>query len=137
MDPAKDRRHYQPQSWSKTNEQAGDPFCCQKAKILTIEDQKMFYHYSNVLNQEFSASRPNQKWVTDVTYIHTRHGWAYLSLIKDLYDGFIVAHYLPQQNSHELVLKTIKLAQHKEMVTDRLILHSDQGYQYTSHFYFT
>jgi putative transposase len=90
------------------------------------------HRYPNVLDRDFKADRPNQKWVTDVTYIHTRQGWAYLSTIKDLYDGFIVAHHLQRNNSIELVIKTIQQAQKKEKVTDGLILHSDQGHQYSS-----
>jgi len=104
-----------------------------KRKFVRSAAEYGFFHlYPNVLKREFSASCPNQKWVTDVTYIHTRQGWAFLSLIKDLHDGFIVAHCLTRQNSHELVMRTVKLARQKEMVTDGLILHSDQGTQYTS-----
>jgi len=104
--------------------------------VRSAADYGFFHLYPNVLKRQFSASCPNQKWVTDVTYIHTRQGWAFLSLIKDLHDGFIVAHCLTRQNSHELVMRTVKLAHQKEMVTDGLILHSDQGYQYTSQSYF-
>jgi putative transposase len=100
------------------------------------EDLETYHRYPNHLNREFSAAQPNQKWVTDVTFIHTQQGWAFLSMIKDLHDGFIVAHYLTKQNSIELVMKTLKLAKQKEMVTDGLILHSDQGYQYSSQSYF-
>jgi putative transposase len=90
--------------------------------------------YPNRLNREFSATAPNQKWVTDVTYIRTQQGWAYLSVIKDLFDGFIVAHQLEDSNSLALVLNTLRLALN-EKVTDGLILHSDRGSQYTSHAY--
>jgi putative transposase len=101
-----------------------------------IEDIGTYHRYPNCLNREFSAAQPNQKWVTDVTFIHTQQGWAFLSTIKDLHDGFIVAHYFTKQNSIELVTKTLKLAKQKEKVTDGLVLHSDQGTQYTSHSYF-
>lgn len=104
--------------------------------LRKAEDLGTFHRYHNILNREFSASRPNQKWVTDVTFIRTQQGWAYLSTIKDLYDGFIVAHRFARQNSLGLVTSTLKLAKQKEMVTDGLLLHSDQGYQYTSHSYF-
>jgi transposase InsO family protein len=67
-----------------------------------------------------------------VTYIRTQQGWAYLSTIKDLYDGFIVAHAFDLNNSIALVTQTLKRAKQKEKVTDGLILHSDQGTQYTS-----
>lgn len=93
------------------------------------------HRYSNVLARDFHAIRPNQKWVTDVTYIPTQTGWAYLSTIKDLFDGFIVAHQLGRNNSVGLVLGTIRMAEEKEKIEAGLVLHSDQGHQYTSHPY--
>jgi putative transposase len=95
-----------------------------------------YHHYDNVLNRDFTASQPNQKWVTDVTYLLTQQGWAYLSTIKDLFDGFIVAHQVGKENSVALVLNTLKQAKQTEKVTAGLILHSDQGTQYTSQAYF-
>jgi len=96
----------------------------------------IFHHYDNVLDRDFTVTRPNQKWVTDITYVATRQGWAYLSVIKDLYGGYIVAHVLSLSNSVALVTKTLQLAMAKEKVTDGLILHSDQGHQYTSQAYY-
>lgn len=93
------------------------------------------HHYENLLRQDFHAMRPNQKWVTDVTYIATQQGWAYLSTIQDLFDGFIVSHCLARQHSLSLVLNTLHQAKQKEPVTDKLLLHSDHGYHYTSHAY--
>jgi putative transposase len=107
-----------------------------KRRVFTRMTELGTYHrYANVLNREFTTSRPNQKWVTDITYIATQQGWAYLSTIKDLYDGFIVAHEIGTENSVGLVLNTLKQAKQKEPVTDGLLLHSDQGFQYTSHGY--
>lgn len=107
-----------------------------KRKIFRSMAKAMIYHhYANVLNQEFVSKRPNQKWVTDVTYIATRSGWAYLSTIKDLFDGFIVSHQLGRENSLGLVLNTLKQAKQQEQVTDELLLHSDHGHQYTSYEY--
>ena len=100
-----------------------------------LEEIGTYHRYPNVLNREFVATEPNQKWVTDVTYIRTQQGWAYLSTIKDLYDGFIVAHVFDQSNSIAQVTQTLKQAKQKEKVTDGLILHSDQGTQYTSQAY--
>jgi len=95
-----------------------------------------FHRYQNVLDRDFQASRPNQKWVTDITYVLTSQGWGYLSAIKDLFDGFIVAHQFGRENSQALVNKTIQQAAQKEKITAGLILHSDQGHQYTSQAYF-
>jgi putative transposase len=117
--------------------QMGIHSIARKRRFLTKKSDLQNYHcYPNRLNREFLASQPNQKWVTDVTFVPTQQGWAFLSMIKDLHDGFIVAHSLSRQNSLELVMKTMKLAMQKEMVTHGLLLHSDQGFQYTSQSYF-
>lgn len=101
-----------------------------------LEQLDSFHRYPNLLARNFVASQPNQKWVTDVTFIRTRQGWAYLSTIKDLYDGFIVAHQVSSNNSIQLVTNTLKQATQKEHITHELILHSDQGTQYSSSLYF-
>lgn len=98
--------------------------------------QQVEHWYPNVLQRHFSAQRPNAKWVTDVTFIRTRTGWGYLSTIKDLYGGFIVAHVLGRQNSQALVNRTLAQAQQHEPLPAGLILHSDQGYQYRAPAYF-
>ena len=100
-----------------------------------IEELGTYHRYPNLLERDFTACAPNQKWVTDITYIRLQQGWAFLSIIKDLYDGFIVGSVLFRNNSIALVIQTLKQAKEKEKVTDRLILHSDQGMQYTSHAY--
>jgi len=104
-----------------------------KRKIYKkVTELDTYHRYENVLNREFSASAPNQKWVTDITYIETQQGWCYLSTIKDLYDGFIVAYGCDPNNSIALVIRTVRLAKQKEKVAAGLILHSDQGSPYTS-----
>lgn len=92
--------------------------------------QLQFRTYENRLCRNFSASKPNEKWVTDVSYIHTKQGVLYLSAIKDLYDNFIVAYDVGTIQDNALVYRTIQKA--KKEVADGLILHSDQGFQYTS-----
>ncbi len=100
-----------------------------------LEELGIYHRYPNLLNRDFAATRPNQKWVTDITFVSTQQGWAYLSTIKDLFDGFIVAHQFGPENSIGLVTHTLQQARQKEKVTDGLILHSDQGTQYTSQAY--
>ena len=95
------------------------------------------HNYPNLLNRDFNADRPNQKWVTDISYIPTKQGNCYLSIIRDLYDNRIVAYKLAKNMTVKLVLDTIKMAKRKEKVTAELQLHSDQGAQYVSHEYFT
>lgn len=93
------------------------------------------YKYPNLLNRDFRSSRPNEKWVTDISYIPTEQGTVYLSVIRDLYDLSIVAHRTGTEQSIHLVLKTLKDAKRKEKIAAELQLHSDQGFQYTSHGY--
>ena len=94
------------------------------------------HRYPNLLNRNFSAERPNQKWVTDISYIHTKQGVLYLSVIRDLYDNSIVAYKTGTEQNVNLVLSTLKDAKKKEKVTTELQLHSDQGFQYTSQAYY-
>ena len=96
------------------------------------------HKYENLLNRQFGADKPNSKWVTDISYIHTKQGVLYLSMIRDLYDNSIVAYKTGTEQTVNLVLDTIRLAMKKEKkrVAAELQLHSDQGFQYTSHGYF-
>ena len=95
------------------------------------------YKYPNHLAQDFHADRPNQKWVTDISYIRTGQGFLYLSVIRDLYDNSIVAYKTGTEQNINLVLSTIRAAKRKEKVTGNLHLHSDQGFQYTSQAYYS
>ena len=98
---------------------------------------QQLHKYENLLNREFQTDRPNHKWVTDISYIHTGQGILYLSMIRDLFDNSIVAYKTGTTQSVNLVLDTIRLAMKKEkMAAAELQLHSDQGSQYTSQAYF-
>ena len=103
------------------------------------------HKYENLLNRRFYADRPNSKWVTDISYIHTKQGVLYLSMIRDLYDNSIVAYKTGTEQTVNLVLDTIRLAIKREKLAARkekkraaaeLQFHSDQGGQYTSQAYF-
>ena len=96
------------------------------------------HRYENLLNRQFHADRPNAKWVTDISYIHTKEGILYLSMIRDLYDNSIVAYKTASSQTVNLVLDTVRLAlrREKKKVAAELQLHSDQGFQYTSQAYF-
>ena len=115
----------------------------QKYGLLSVIRRKKYrnygehlHKYPNLLNRDFHAERPNQKWVTDISYIHTRQGVLYLSIIRDLYVNSIVAYKTGTEQNINLVLSTIREARRKEKVTAELQLHSDQGFQYTSSAYF-
>ena len=115
----------------------------QKYNLLSVIRRKKYrnygdylHRYPNLLNRDFHADRPNQKWVTDISYIKTQQGTLYLSVIRDLYDNSIVAYKTGTEQNINLVLSTIRAAKRKEKVTAELQLHSDQGFQYTSPAYF-
>lgn len=103
-----------------------------------IQMGQQVHKYENLLNRDFHADKPNTKWVTDISYIHTSQGILYLSMIRDLYDNSIIAYKTGASQTVNLVLDTIRLAMKKEKkrVAAELQLHSDQGFQYTSQAYF-
>ena len=115
----------------------------QKYNLLSVVRRKKYrnygehlHRYPNLLNRDFKAEKPNQKWVTDISYIKTGQGTLYLSVIRDLFDNSIVAYKTGTEQNINLVRSTIREAKKKEKVTAELQLHSDQGFQYTSHQYF-
>ena len=103
-----------------------------------VQMGRQLHKYENLLNREFHADQPNKKWVTDISYIQTKQGVLYLSMIRDLYDNSIVAYKTGTEQTVNLVLDTIRLAMRREnkTVTADLQLHSDQGAQYASQAYF-
>ena len=103
-----------------------------------VDMGQQLHRYKNLLDRDFHSERPNSKWVTDISYIHTGQGVLYLSMIRDLYDNSIVAYKTATRQTVNLVLETVRLAMRKEKkrVAGELHLHSDQGFQYTSQAYF-
>lgn len=75
---------------------------------------QQIHKYENLLNRQFHADRANSKWVTDISYIQTKQGVLYLSMIRDLYDNSIVAYKTGTQQAVNLVLDTIRLAMKRE-----------------------
>lgn len=89
----------------------------------------------NLLQRDFTAELPNQKWVTDITQYGVGDQWLYLSAIKDLCTKEIVAYQMSLRNDTVYVLETFKQAFAQQKDVTGLIVHSDQGCQYTSHAY--
>lgn len=89
----------------------------------------------NVLNREFSATKPNQKWVADITYIDTFEGWLYLAVIVDLYSRMIVGWAMADHMEASLIEDALKMALSRRTLADDWLHHSDQGSQYTSSSY--
>lgn len=89
----------------------------------------------NVLNREFTAYKPNEKWVTDISFIRLGNQWGYLSVLLDLFNNEVIAYHFSLRNDTDLVLQTLKKARKKRKDATGVILHSDRGYQYTSNSY--
>ena len=87
-------------------------------------------HVPNILDRQFRADLPNQKWVTDVTEFNVRGDKLYLSPVLDLYNGEIVAYETQQRPHMPLVNNMLKKALQKLQGQDAPLLHSDQGWQY-------
>lgn len=84
----------------------------------------------NILNQNFAASKPNEKWVTDITYIHTQEGWLYLAGVMDLFGRRIVGWAMDSRMKTELVSAALKQAIGRTGAKKGLLVHSDRGVQY-------
>jgi transposase InsO family protein len=108
--------------------------------LLSVIRRKKPFHYKpngnlryeNLMNRQFSAEKPNQKWVTDISYIIVPEGTLYLSAIRDLCGHFIVAYKTAKRQDYSLVKNTIESAVAAEKPPKDLILHSDGGGQYRS-----
>lgn len=118
-------------------------------RILNIKSpirKKKFFHYSrkevslnsilvsaNILNRNFEARAPMEKLVTDVSYIYHKNGRLFLSVVKDLFDNSILAYQISKKNDIKLVMDN--LSQIFCNKNYNCILHSDQGFQYTTRIY--
>lgn len=89
----------------------------------------------NRLARQFSANRPNQKWVCDITYIPTGEGWLYLAAVIDLYSRKVVGWSMADHMKTELVEEALKMACQRRRPIAGLLHHSDRGVQYASHVY--
>ena len=91
--------------------------------------------YDNVLDQQFDVNRPNEAWVSDITYIWTTEGWLYLAGVKDLYTKELVGYAINKRMTADLVCKALNMAIKNKTPSKGLIVHSDRGSQYCSHAY--
>jgi len=87
----------------------------------------------NHLKREFDVDTPNETWVTDITYIRTHEGWLYLAVVLDLFSRRVIGWSMQSRITKELVLDALLMAVWRRKPTSTVIVHSDQGSQYTSH----
>ena len=104
-----------------------------KRPRTTISGQGPFA--PNILNREFSAERPHEKWVADITFIDTDQDWMYLATVLDLYSRGIVGWALSDHMRDELAQAAFEMAIGRCKLTGDLLHHSDRGSQFTSHDY--
>lgn len=86
----------------------------------------------NLLQRDFTADMPNQKWVGDITYIPADEGWLYLAIVKDLCTKKIVGYAFSSHIDTDLTVSALEMAINREKPQNNLIFHSDRGVQYAS-----
>ncbi len=105
-----------------------------KFKATTMSNHRLPVA-KNLLEQDFTATKPNQKWVSDITYLSTDQGWVYLSVIIDLYSRLIVGWAMSERIDKQLVCDALQMALWRRKMPKNVILHSDRGSQYCSNDY--
>lgn len=86
----------------------------------------------NILNRDFVASAPNQKWVGDISYVWTKEGWLYLAVVIDLYSRAVIGWSLQTTMTRQLVCDALTMALHRRGFPQGVLFHSDRGSQYCS-----
>ena len=104
-------------------------------KVTTTDSKHNLPVAPNLLEQDFSADRPDEKWVSDITYIKTKQGWLYLAVVMDLYSRRIIGWAMSESLHRSIVIKALQMALLSRLPAPGLLLHSDRGSQYASHEY--
>jgi len=87
---------------------------------------------SNLLDQNFTANAPNQRWASDITFIYTGQGWLYLAVVMDLYSRRIIGWSMSRRINRHIVVRALNMALGRRRPGEDLIHHSDRGSQYLS-----
>ena len=106
-------------------------------KVTTTDSAHNYPVAPNLLEQDFQASRPNEKWLADITYIATAEGWLYLAVVMDLYSRRIVGWAMGDTLERWLPLAALQMALDSRQPPPGLLHHSDRGSQYASDDYQT
>jgi transposase InsO family protein len=101
-----------------------------KKRVVTTDSAHDFPIAPNLLDRDFTAEKPNEKWVTDITYIRTETGWLYLAVVMDLFSRCIVGWAMRPDLSQTLVLSALRMALANRQPPAGLVHHSDRGSQY-------
>lgn len=103
-----------------------------RAFRITTNSNHNYAVSPNILNRDFTADKPNQKWVGDITYIPTDEGWLYAAIVKDLCLKKIAGYSFSSRIDTNLTVTALKMAVNRQKPQDNLIFHSDRGVQYAS-----
>ena len=103
-----------------------------RKRRTTIPDEAALERARDLLQRDFTATRPNEKWVADITYIRTWNGFNYLAFILDCYSRMIVGWQLAPHMRTDLVMDALEMANGLRRPAGNLIAHTDRGSQYTS-----
>ena len=102
-------------------------------RVVTTDSKHNFPVAPNLLNRQFLADKPNQKWVADITYIPTGEGWLYLAGVLDLFSRKLIGWEMSSHIDAVLVEKALRMALYRRQPDFGLLHHSDRGSQYASH----
>ncbi len=100
--------------------------------VATTDSEHQLEVAPNLLERDFTASAPNQRWVGDITYLKTPEGWLYLAVIIDLFSRFVVGWALSTVIDRHLVLKALEMGLKRRGTLVGAMFHSDRGSQYAS-----
>ena len=103
-----------------------------KRFVVTTNSRHSLAIAPNLLERDFETTKPNEKWVSDVTFIPTRQGWLYLATVMDLFSRIIVGWSMGTSNSTALVSNALEAALEQRGDVSGVILHSDRGSNYAS-----
>jgi transposase InsO family protein len=101
----------------------------------TTDSDHAFNIAPNLLQQDFTASGPNQKWAGDITYVWTREGWVYLAVIIDLFSRRVVGWAISNRMKQDLALRALNMAIAIRRPPPGCVHHTDRGSQYSAHDY--
>jgi transposase InsO family protein len=116
----------------KLMKKTGANFVPTKKFKVTTESKHNFPVSPNLVARNFKAKRPNQIWVSDITYLRSNEGWSYLAVVIDLFNREIVGAIIRSRMSRDLVIDALRMAVRNKKPQPGLIFHSDRGSQYCS-----
>jgi len=104
-------------------------------KVITTNSKHDYPVAPNILNRQFWAAGPNEKWVGDITYIPTREGWLYLAAVLDIYSRKVIGWAMDKHMEEQLAAAALQMATAHRRPGRGVLHHSDRGSQYAAHDY--